>query len=82
MELSSEIGGDHYVSRLTNPGLKEIILDLYRHPGKYVDSIRKVIDTYDLVHGQHLYYRNYCANENQFRIWPINACFFQMGDIA
>ena len=55
MELSSEIGGDHYVSRLTNPGLKEIILDLYRHPGKYVESIGKVIDTYDQVHGQHLY---------------------------
>ncbi|MGA6991320.1 MAG: helix-turn-helix domain-containing protein [Nitrososphaeraceae archaeon] len=55
MELSSEIGGDHYVSRLTNPGLMEIILDLYRHPGKYVESIRKVIDTYDLVHGHPLY---------------------------
>ena len=68
MELSSEIGGDHYVSRLTNPGLMEIILDLYRHPGKYVESIRKVIDTYDLVHGHPLYWRNYYANENQFRI--------------
>ena len=51
-ELSSEIGGDHYIFRLRNPGLKEIILDLYRHPSKYVESIRKVIDTYDLGHRQ------------------------------
>ena len=40
LELSSDIGGDHYVSRLANPGLKETILNLYRHPGKYVESIR------------------------------------------
>ena len=48
-ELSSKIGGDHYISRLRKPGLKEIVLDLYRHPDKYVESIKKVIDTYDLV---------------------------------
>lgn len=51
-ELSSEIGGDHYSSRLSNPGLKQIVLDLYRRPGKYVEAIRKVIDNYDLVHKQ------------------------------
>jgi len=51
-ELGSEIGGDHYIFRLRNPGLKKIILDLYRHPSKYVESIRKVIDTYDLGHRQ------------------------------
>jgi hypothetical protein len=54
MELSSGIGGDHYTSRLSNPGLKKIILDLYRRPGKYVESIIKIIDNYDLVHGQSL----------------------------
>ena len=36
-----EFSGDHYTSRLSNPGLKKIILDLYRRPGKYVESIRK-----------------------------------------
>ena len=54
MELGSEIGGDYYASKLSNPDLKKIILDLYRRPGKYVESIRKVIDNYDLVHGQSL----------------------------
>lgn len=54
MELNSGIGGDHYTSRLSNPGLKKIILDLYRRPGKYVESIIKIIDNYDLVHGQSL----------------------------
>jgi hypothetical protein len=53
-ELASEISGDHYISRLRNPGLKAIILDLYRKPGKYVESIRKVIDTYDSINGQSL----------------------------
>jgi hypothetical protein len=51
-ELSSQIGGDHYASRLSNPGLKRIVLDLYRRPGKYVEAIRKVIDNYDMVHKQ------------------------------
>jgi hypothetical protein len=51
-ELSSEIGGDHYISRLRKPGLKEIVLDLYRHPDKYVESIKKAVDNYDLVHRQ------------------------------
>jgi len=32
--------------------LKNIILDLYRYPGKYVEAIRKVIDTYDSLHRQ------------------------------
>lgn len=49
-ELRSKIGGDHYASRLSNPGLKQIVLDLYRRPDKYVEAIRKVIDNYDLVH--------------------------------
>ena len=51
-ELRSEIGGDHYASRLNNPGLKQIVLDLYRRPGKYVESIKKIIENYDLVHKQ------------------------------
>ena len=51
-ELSSEIRGDHYASRLINPGLKQILLDLYCRPGKYVEAIRKVIDIYDLIHKQ------------------------------
>jgi hypothetical protein len=54
VELRSGIGGDHYVSRLRKPGLKDIILDLYHHPGKYVEPIRKVIDTYDSLHRESL----------------------------
>jgi hypothetical protein len=50
LELSSGVGGDHYVSMLREPVLKNIVLDLYRYPGKYVEAIRKVIDTYDSLH--------------------------------
>jgi hypothetical protein len=52
LELSSGFEGDHYVSMLREPVLKNIILDLYRYPGKYVEAIRKVIDTYDSLHRQ------------------------------
>ena len=51
-ELGSEIGGDYYASKLSNPGLKQIVLDLYRRPGKYVESIKRIIENYDLVHKQ------------------------------
>jgi hypothetical protein len=51
-ELASGPRGDHYVSRSSrNPGLKKILHDLYRYPSKYVEPIRKVIDTYDSLHG-------------------------------
>lgn len=51
-ELGSGLDGDHYVSRSSqNPGLKEILRDLYRYPSKYVDPIRKIIDFYDSLHG-------------------------------
>ncbi|MGA7367978.1 MAG: hypothetical protein WBX01_02535 [Nitrososphaeraceae archaeon] len=51
-ELGSIQGGEHYVSRSSrNPGLKKILSDLYRYPSKYVDPIRKIIDSYDSSHG-------------------------------
>ncbi|MGA7367519.1 MAG: hypothetical protein WBX01_00175 [Nitrososphaeraceae archaeon] len=50
-ELSSKTDGDHYVFRLRELGLEKIILDLYRYPSKYVEPIRKVIDSYDSSHG-------------------------------
>ena len=52
MELSSTLGGDYYISRLQNPGLKQIFLDLYRSPGKYVEAIKVVIDAYHTLHSQ------------------------------
>jgi hypothetical protein len=52
MGLSSTFGGDYYISRLQKPGLKQIILDLYRRPGKYVEAIKVVIDTYHTLHSQ------------------------------
>jgi hypothetical protein len=51
-ELGSEIGSDYYASKISNPGLKQIILDLYRRPGKYIKSIKGIIENYDLVHKQ------------------------------
>jgi hypothetical protein len=50
-EIGSELGGDHYVSRLRKPGLKKILQDLYRYPSKYVEPIRKIIEIYDSLHG-------------------------------
>jgi predicted RNase H-like nuclease (RuvC/YqgF family) len=52
IELSSGIDGDHYTSRLKNPGLKQIIQHLHNYPSKYVEPIRKVIDTYDSLHSK------------------------------
>jgi hypothetical protein len=53
IELSAKTEGDHYASRLRELGLEKIVLDLYRYPSKYVEPIRKVIDSYDSSHGGH-----------------------------
>lgn len=50
-ELASGPGGDHYVYKFRKAGLKEILRDLHRYPSKYVDPIRKIIDSYDSLHG-------------------------------
>ena len=50
-ELTSGQGEEHYASRLEKPGLKNILFDLYRHPSKYVEPIRKIIDSYGSLHG-------------------------------
>lgn len=52
LELRSGFEADHYVFMLREPVLKNIILDLYRYPSRYVEAIRKVIDTYDSLHRQ------------------------------
>lgn len=52
IDLSSGIDGDHYTSRLKNPGLKQIIQHLHNYPSKYAEPIRKVIDTYDSLHSK------------------------------
>lgn len=51
IELTSGQGKEHYASRLEKPGLKNILFDLYRYPSKYIESIRKIIDSYDSLHG-------------------------------
>jgi hypothetical protein len=50
--LSSAPGGSHYVSMLTSPGLKHMIMELHRYPSRYVKAIRIIIDTHDSLHKQ------------------------------
>lgn len=42
---------EDYARWLMKPGLKAILLHVYRYQGKYVEAIRKIIDTYNSLQG-------------------------------
>lgn len=49
-ELGSGRDRYYYTQLLNPPKLKEMVMDVYNHPSKYVEVIRKMMECYDSYH--------------------------------